>query len=84
MSLAWSMPCTLPSARRITVTAAHQSAGEPPSRWLDVADERLYLAPELGGDAAETQRQITHFLALCAAEDAAAHTSHVAPPEAAT
>ena len=42
------------------------------------------LAPELGWDAAETQRQITHFLALCAAEDAAAHTSHVAPAEAAT
>lgn len=42
------------------------------------------LAPELGWDAAETQRQIAHFLALCAAEDAAAHTSHVAPAEAAT
>ena len=42
------------------------------------------LAPELGWDAAETQRQITHFMALCAAEDAAAHTSHVAPAEAAT
>ena len=42
------------------------------------------LAPELGWDAAETQRQITHFMALSAAEDAAAHTSHVAPAEAAT
>ena len=38
----------------------------------DVAD---LLAPELGWDTAETERQLTHYQALCHAEQAAARAS---------
>jgi glycerol-3-phosphate dehydrogenase len=39
------------------------------------------LAPELGWDADEAQRQVAHFAALCAAEEHAAHTSSAAEAE---
>ena len=42
----------------------------------DVAD---LLAPELGWDAAETERQVARYRALCDAEEAAARASGAAP-----
>jgi glycerol-3-phosphate dehydrogenase len=42
----------------------------------DVAD---LLAPELGWDAAETERQVARYRALCDAEEAAARASGLAP-----
>ena len=60
---------------RITVTAAHQSAGEPPSRWLDVADERLYLAPDLGGRTRSSSGGATRTLASGFSSAAASRTS---------